>query len=411
MIEILRFILSLLGFILTIYSIYYIIFAFYSIKRRVPYDDHQAKTRFGIVIAARNEETVITDVVMSLKKLDYPKHLYDIYVVPNNCCDNTADKAKAAGAIVLDCQYPVSSKGEVLRHTFNQLMSVQYDYDAFCVFDADNVVDKNFLNEMNSAYISGIRIAQGYRAAKNPYDSWITSCYDIYFSLMNRFINQAKFNAGLSAYINGTGFMISTATLKHSSGWCTTTLSEDTEYCLLCMINDEKIAWVPNAITYDEQPLTLQQSMTQRRRWSSGALQLLSLYHKKLLQRINYNNFAQFVDGFVSLFAPIIQLASIVQLLLTILLVFLNKETNVLLYLFPIIASYITTVILALIILISEHKLNKQAIKGIMTFWLFVMSWTLINIQCLFKKTTLWHEIKHTQSINKLKVKQQDIKV
>ena len=403
--------LIIISIILSGYSIYYVAFVLFAIKKHPQHQKYEPKHRFAIVIAARNEEMVIASLVNSLNKQNYPKELFDIYVVPNNCIDDTKEKALEAGAKILECQYPVSSKGEVLGHSFNQLMSIEYDYDAFCVFDADNIVDQNFLTEMNNALCDGSRLAQGYRETKNPYDTWITGSYNVYFTVVNRFINHAKYNANMSAYISGTGFMVSVDVLKKSGGWRTSTLSEDTEFTLSCIINGEKIDWVPEAITYDEQPLTLKQSLVQRKRWSSGAMQLLSLYYKKIFERTTSKNFIQNLDCIMSLLAIYIQILSIVQLLLTMFATMLLPTISLMNVLTPLIISYISTVVLAVAVLALDHKLNHHCIKGILTFWLFIMSWTPINIISLFKKTTQWYEIKHTGNMktDKYKVSHQDI--
>lgn len=112
--------------------------------------------------------------------------------------------------------------------------------------------------------------AQSYRDSKNPYDSAISGCYSIYYWMMDRFHNQGKAGLGLSAMINGTGFMVAASTLKKLGGWRTETISEDLEMTAQCVLADVQVAWVPLAVTYDEQPLTYRESVKQRRRWSSG---------------------------------------------------------------------------------------------------------------------------------------------
>ena len=91
-------------------------------------------------------------------------------------------------------------------------------YDGIAVFDADNLVDKNFLKEMNNKMCEGFKVVQGYIDSKNPQDSWITESYAIAFTSANRMLQLAKSNIGLSAQIGGTGFVIDTATLK-KLGW------------------------------------------------------------------------------------------------------------------------------------------------------------------------------------------------
>ena len=111
----------------------------------------------------------------------------------------------------MECTVPVKCKGDVMRFAYRQLRDK--GYDAFCVFDADNVADPRFLREMNNAYRAGARAAQGYRDSKNPFDSAISGCYSIYYWMMDRFHNQGKAGLGMSAMLGGTGFMVSAAPL------------------------------------------------------------------------------------------------------------------------------------------------------------------------------------------------------
>ena len=156
LISVLVVISGLLCLSVSIWGGYYFITGLMSWRRPLDYGWHPARTRFAVLIAARNEELVIGPLINSLLTQDYPQDLYDIWVIPNNCTDNTAQAAVNFGAKVLECTVPVKSKGEVLRFAYHRLRGRQYD--AYCVFDADNVVDRRFLAEMNNAYLAGARM-------------------------------------------------------------------------------------------------------------------------------------------------------------------------------------------------------------------------------------------------------------
>ena len=251
-----------MGVLMTLWGLWYLVSGLASMRRPADYGFHPARTRFAILIAARNEELVIGPLINSLLAQDYPSDLYDIWVVPNNCTDNTALAARNFGARVLECTVPVKSKGEVLRFAYNRLRGRRYD--AWLVFDADNVVDPRFLAEMNNARMAGARAAQGYRDSKNPYDTAVSGCSSIYYWMMDRFHNGGKAGLGVSAMIGGTGFMVTQALLDRLGGWRTETISEDLEITAQAVLAGERVAYVPRAITYDEQPLTWEQSFTQR---------------------------------------------------------------------------------------------------------------------------------------------------
>lgn len=86
-------------------------------------------------------------------------------------------------------------KGDALRQFFAS--SLPKDYDAFCFFDADNLVDPGFLNAMNAALCEGVNAGQGLREARNSADSHTASLSAIYFWVLARFIFKARTAAGL----------------------------------------------------------------------------------------------------------------------------------------------------------------------------------------------------------------------
>ena len=174
--------------------------------------------KFMAIIPAHNEEAVVADLIESLKKQDYPKELYDIYVIADNCTDNTAKIAKEAGAIVYErFDESKKTKGYALDWFLKQKIKEKASYDAFFVFDADNIVHPDFIKNMNIKLCQGEDVVQGYRDIKNPTDSWITAGYAIFYWTMHRFYHLARYNLGLSPLLNGTGFMVKFDVIKVSS--------------------------------------------------------------------------------------------------------------------------------------------------------------------------------------------------
>lgn len=314
-----------MGVLMTLWGLWYLVSGLASMRRPADYGFHPARTRFAILIAARNEELVIGPLINSLLAQDYPSDLYDIWVVPNNCTDNTALAARNFGARVLECTVPVKSKGEVLRFAYNRLRGRRYD--AWLVFDADNVVDPRFLAEMNNARMAGARAAQGYRDSKNPYDTAVSGCSSIYYWMMDRFHNGGKAGLGVSAMIGGTGFMVTQALLDRLGGWRTETISEDLEITAQAVLAGERVAYVPRAITYDEQPLTWEQSFTQRRRWSSGTLQVAQRYLPALNEAQSRRPRLSLFDFEATLLLPAYQLAALAGLACTALSAALGGRT------------------------------------------------------------------------------------
>ena len=177
---------------------------------------------------------------------------------------------------MLECTVPVKSKGEVLRFAWERL--AHRGYDAVCVFDADNLADPQFLREMNNAYRAGARVAQAFGTARTPMTAWCPGCYSIYYWMMDRLHNGGRAGLGLPAMINGTGFMVAASVLERMGGWRTETISEDLELFSPVRLEEVQVFWSPRRSTYDEQPLTYRESVKQRRRWSSGTIQVARQY-------------------------------------------------------------------------------------------------------------------------------------
>ena len=395
---------GLIWLIITLWGGYYLLTGLMSWKRPMDYGWHPARTRFAVLIAARNEELVIGPLINSLLTQDYPSEFYDIWVIPNNCTDNTALAAQNFGAKVLQCTVPVKSKGEVLRFAYQRLCGRKYD--AYCVFDADNLVDRRFLREMNNAYMAGARVAQGYRDSKNPFDTVISGSYSIYYWMMDRFHNGGKTGLGLSALVNGTGFMISAQTLERLGGWQTQTISEDLEITAQCILAGEKVCWVPKAITYDEQPLDYALSVKQRRRWTSGTVQVARLYMGRTLQTFGNRGGMAVADLAATLIIPAYQAAALLNLILISLSACLDcyklsqvPGTFLLAVALNLAITVLGSTLAACLVLTVEGKWDRRMLKSVAFYWLFLLSGLPITMESFVKKTTVWEEIRHTRNV------------
>lgn len=264
---------------------YYLILGMFGLFRKKEVKDYTPKNKFAMIVAAHNEEVVISKLVESIQQQDYPKELFDIFVIADNCDDKTAKYARKAGAKVFErFNKDQRGKGYALEWMFDKLYKMEEKYDAVCIFDADNLVHKDFLKEINSKMKEGYKVVQGYIDSKNPEDSWIATSYSIAFWSQNRMFQLARNNVGFSNQIGGTGFAIEFDTLK-KLGWGATCLTEDLEFTCKIVLNGGKIGWAHDAKIYDEKPLKLKASWVQRRRWMQGFTDVASRYFFKLAKK------------------------------------------------------------------------------------------------------------------------------
>ncbi len=354
--------------------------------RRRPIPEAAPKTRFAVVIAARNEQAVIGRLVKSLLEQHYPQELFDIFVVPNNCTDDTAGEAFRAGANILLCDYPVHQKGDALRQAFFQLED--RGYDAFVVFDADNVVDRWYLQKTNDAFCSGAQVVKGRQMALNPRSSWIAGCYDIYFSGFDLFYNRPRTNGGLSAKLVGTGFAIHRDVLAQLGGWNTETIAEDAEFAAQCALSNIRVVWAPQAVTYDEEPDSFSVSIHQRKRWSSGVVQVGRLMLPQLLV---FGRGRLCRDCIFFLLTS--QLAPISMVLMAVSTLLRRPTVGTLAV--SLCAYWLGAAALALFLQLVDRPRSRRNLSSILLFPLFMLSWAPLQVLALFHKTTHWREITH----------------
>ena len=361
------------------------------------------KHKFMAIIPAHNEEAVIANLVDSLQKQDYDKNLYDIYVIADNCTDNTAKIAKAHGAIVFErFDETKKTKGFALDWFLKQKIKENADYVAFFVFDADNIVDKNFIKNMNKKLCQGEEVVQGYRDIKNPTDSWVTAGYALFYWTMHKFYHLARYNIGLSPLLNGTGFMVKFDLVK-DTGWDTVTLTEDIEFSLKRIIKGKRLGWATDAIVYDEQPVSFKASWSQRSRWTVGHIQCMETYTKDLVKAVKTHKTAMNLDGLLYILGSIPVFIATIALVLSNFVIYLANEmttvdliVNILRYVLP---TFVLPIFTAVLTMCLENKPIKPMLKWLIYYPLFMGSWLLINFKCLFKRNTTWEKIDHVRDI------------
>jgi len=302
--------------------LYYYFVSIFGWKKHQEEKDYTPTKRFALITAAHNEEAVIRYHLESLKKLNYPPELFDIYVIADNCTDNTAGVARQEGVRVYERFSKRRGKGFALEWMFNELYKMEEQkYDAICLFDADNVVSSNFLLEMNAKLKQGYRSIQGYLDTKNPNDSWVTACYATAYWSMNRMWQLARYNLGLSNALGGTGLCLDYELLKEY-GWGATCLTEDLEFTMKLLLNGTKTAWAHDCKVYDEKPVHFSQTWRQRTRWLQGHWDVALRYMVPLLKKGLAERKWYPIDGAIYLFQPFLIMTMLFNMAMTLVAAF-----------------------------------------------------------------------------------------
>ena len=280
----------------------------------------QSQLRFAILICARNEESVIRMPVKSIAMSKYPAGRREVFVLADNCTDETVSRAWEAGATVWEKTSPSAGKGDVLKWGVERIRAFG-GFDAIAVFDADNIVADNWLDVVNDALQDGECIVTGCRHASNATANTIAGWYSIYWDMMNELSNRVRTNLGLSGKLTGTGFAFLLSTLGEE-GWNTRTMVEDVEFTVQSNIAGRRVAYVPDAHYADEQPVTILPMWRQLRRWATGGWQVAGLYSwqwlKALLQKPSLRLFDSYFAILTGMSVAFILLFNIVALVVKI---------------------------------------------------------------------------------------------
>ncbi len=247
--------------------------------------------KYAICIAARNEEKVIGNLLDSIARQDYPADLLTIFVVADNCTDKTADVAREKGAICYErFNEHEKTKGFALQHLFKHIEK-DYGVEAFegyFIFDADNLLEPDYITRMNESFDAGLKIVTSYRNTKNFDENWIASTYAIHWIRSIRRNHRARSVLRLATNIQGTGFLFSNIFVR--DGWKYTSLTEDRAFTADAVAHGYQIGYNDAAMFYDEQPTSLKIALRQRLRWSKGHLLAFKETGWSLFKNILFGN-------------------------------------------------------------------------------------------------------------------------
>lgn len=402
-IMLINFIISIVFTICYAYQFLYILVPLLRRKRK---DEAMVPlNKYAVLISARNEASVIGNLIDSIKGQNYPSELVTVFVVADNCTDGTAIAAQSAGAVVYErFNNQLVGKGYALDYLISKIWEdyPRDAFDGFFVFDADNLLDENYIAEMNKTFSAGHRIITSYRNSKNYGSNWISAGYALWFLRESQFLNRARMTLKTSCAVSGTGFLVAREIFEKNGGWSFHLLTEDIEFSVHSIISGEKIAYCEKAMLYDEQPVSFSQSYRQRLRWAKGYLQVFRRYGTGLIKSVFKPSFSAF-DMTMTIMPAII--ISAVGVLLNAAHIILGLFSGVAISMLLNSAfelcfnAYAMLFIVGAITLISEWKnIHCSAAKKIFytfTFPLFMFTYIPISAIAIFKKVS-WTPIEHT---------------
>lgn len=252
-----------------------------AVRRQTPAPNNAKQLKIAIIIPAHNEALLIQDTVKHALAQSYPTDKYAVFVVADNCDDDTAYLAQASGAQVFE-RHDNPGKGQALEYAFNALLLD--DWEAFLVIDADSTLSHNALLALNNEFATGATALQLFDTIKNPTASMRTLAMQMGMSSFNGLRPAGRTALGQSAGLFGNGFSL----LRHTIEQCpykAHSIVEDLEYHIFLLEHGHKVRLVEYASSAAQMPVTAKNASSQRERWELGRIAMIKHYAKPLYKK------------------------------------------------------------------------------------------------------------------------------
>jgi cellulose synthase/poly-beta-1,6-N-acetylglucosamine synthase-like glycosyltransferase len=249
--------------------------------------------RIAVFVPAYKEDGIIVSTANSMLKLDYPRELYDVYILADSFQEETLIELRKLPVEVIEVKFEKSTKAKALNVGFNKITK---EYDIALICDADNVLAKNFLKKVNDAFNANARAIQGQRVAKNMDTSYaiLDSCSE---GINNHIFRKGTNAVGLSSAVIGSGMAFEYNTVKKVLSEIHAVGGFDRPLQIKIVEQRIKIEYLEDALVFDEKVDSLHAFKQQRKRWLSSQFVYMKQFFlpgiKQLLKgNVSYFNLA-----------------------------------------------------------------------------------------------------------------------
>lgn len=408
---------------------HYVAFTVVGIFAKKKYPVTDKKLKYGVIIGARNEESVIGELLDSIADSDYPKENLRVFVVAHNCTDQTAAVARAKGAVVYEYDNPQErTVGYAYRYLFNRIREDWgiNRFDGFFIINADNVVTQTYFSRMNDAFVATEKrqVVTSYRNSKNFGTNTMTCLYGIFFLAACRFESRGRTVCGCSTRVSGTGYLFGSELVEN--GWEYVTLTEDWEFTADRIARGSKIAYCDDAEFFDEQPTGVKVMLRQRLRWARGHMIVFFTRFKRLMKSLfsaknkeSGNKFSVYdISASILPLGVISVVIGIAQTICVALCPLFGYDAGRVWTGYGVISatgfclSYATAVLTGLLLILLERKRIPEVrtgtkIAAVLLWPFFIMLNILLDVAALFVRKLEWKVIPHGE-IRKSKAMKQN---
>lgn len=373
------------------------------IKRK---EDHN----FCFLVPARYESKVIEGLLISLKKQTFKINMKDVYVIVESKKDETINICKKYNAsVIIRKHLELQRKGYALDEAVKQILKSKKHYDAYFIFDADNVLDKNYLKNMIPIFDLGYDMATGYRNCKNGNKSVIAASSTLTFSLVNTIFNDKKNKETRNITFSGTGFYIRGSLIEKWKGYPFHALTEDYELSSYATLNNLTTYYNTKSVFYDEQPVKFKDTINQRIRWIRGYFDVRRMYNRKMFKALDKKdkNYGSKLDEAIGIVPYIFMVVGLVIWFLS-LIFFITynlllhdnvwKRHLLELIIFMLVIYFALFIMTLVIVILEGDKIAltlKSKLKVLFFNPIFMISYVPCAIKALTLKEVKWTRVEH----------------
>lgn len=253
------------------------------IKRGKLKENDDPDFKFSILIAAHNEENVISNILSDLKNQTYRN--FETIVICHNCTDRTYEVVcgLSKGNPWIK---PIKFLGEYGKpHALNYGVK-SASGELITVFDADSRIDKDYLEKV-TRYFPKYDGVQTLIQASNPNYNVLTQLIDLEYVCYTDLVQYSRSGMGFNAIFGGTGQTIKRQVLENVGFW-DADLVEDYSLSVKVTLKDYKVAYTTDTKVYDEKVPFWKPFFKQRARWLRGDYQITKKYLSKAWRKPDY---------------------------------------------------------------------------------------------------------------------------
>lgn len=357
--------------------------------------------KVAILIAARDESAVIGGLLKSIRKQTVKVEPEDVYVIVETLDDPTVKICRQYGnTVILREDLSKQRKGYALDEAVRQILAKGKRYDAYFIFDADNILSEDYLEQMLKIYEQGYEIATGYHNSKNGNANVIAAVSSLTFSMINVMSNRKRVVHGANIIFSGTGYYIVGDLIEEWQGWPFVSLTEDYELSLYATLHSLTTYYNEEAVFFDEQPTKYRQTVAQRVRWIKGYFLARKKYIPLIRAKKHGNNYGSLIKEKIGVRPAIYAILGVIAIMIGVVLElgFAGKAVDILGAIPGILAGVYVLLMLVTAEMIRREKLDLtpgSKIKAVLFNPIYLVTYIPCAVKALLKKDVSWTKIKH----------------